>query len=176
MDLDDVGLKHVPFFAAVGESTEDTREAAIAKSGLLMMRLIDHWILVGPEMVQPESASVRSNREAAMEIPASSPYRPLMLGIVNEMQLRREVDLEGVFPRLAEYAVLLDQEEWSKPLAADVRYTIERLGRKLAAADEFATLFMEALRLAEEEERQKAGDRARKKAKPKKKRKKRPEE
>jgi hypothetical protein len=131
MDLDDVGLKHLPFFEAFGGSTKGTREGAIAESGLLMMRLIDHWILAGPAMVEPESASVRSNRNAAMAIPASSPYRPLMLGLVNEMQLRREVDVEAILPRLAEYAVLLDQEEWSKPLAADVRYTIERLGRHL---------------------------------------------
>ena len=135
MDLDDVGLKHVPFFEAVGNSTENTREAAIAKSGLLMMRMIDHWILVGPKIVGPESVSVRSNRNAAMAIPASSPYRSLMLGLINEMQLRLDVDLEAILPRLAEYAVLLDREEWSKPLAADVRYTIERLGRKLAAAE-----------------------------------------
>lgn len=176
MDLDDVGLKHVPFFEAFGNIEKDTREAAIAQSGLLLMRMIDHWILAGSVIVGPESASVRSNRNAAMSIPANSPYRPLMLGLVNEMQLRQEVDLEPILPRLAEYAVLLDQEKWSKPLAADVRYTIERLGRNLAAADEFAALFMEALRFLEEEERQEADDPARKKARPKKKRKKRPEE
>ena len=60
-----LGLKHLAFFEAVGEAEENSSKAHAATAGLLMLRLIDHWILAGPVMVEPESVSVRSVRARA---------------------------------------------------------------------------------------------------------------
>ena len=60
-----LGLEHLPFFEAVGEAEENSPKAYSATAGLLMLRLIDHWILAGPVMVEPESVSVKSVRARA---------------------------------------------------------------------------------------------------------------
>jgi tetratricopeptide (TPR) repeat protein len=128
------GLKHIAFFEAVGEAGEDSPKALSATAGLLMLRLIDHWVLAGPVMVEPESVSVRSVRNAIMQLEAGDPSREVLLGLVNAMQTVREVDIQPVLPRLFAYAGCLEKRV-ELSLAADVYATIARLAEEDFDAD-----------------------------------------
>jgi tetratricopeptide (TPR) repeat protein len=124
-----LGLKHLAFFEAVGEAEENSSKAHAATAGLLMLRLIDHWILAGPVMVEPESVSVRSVRHAIMQLESKDPSREVLLGLINAMQTVREVDIQPVLPRLFAYAGCLEKRA-ELTLAADVYCTIARLGEE----------------------------------------------
>jgi hypothetical protein len=124
-----LGLKHLAFFEAVGEAEENSREAYSATAGLLILRLIDHWVLAGPVMVEPESVSVRSVRGAIMKLESNDPSREVLLGLVNAMQTIREVDIPPMLPRLFAYAGCLEKRNDLK-LAADVYGTIARLAEE----------------------------------------------
>jgi hypothetical protein len=124
-----LGLKHLAFFEAVGEAEENSPRAYSATAGLLMLRLIDHWVLAGPVMVEPESVSVKSVRAAIMQLEATDPSREVLLGLVNAMQTVREVDVQPVLPRLFAYAGCLEKRA-ELSLAADVYGTIARLGEE----------------------------------------------
>ena len=124
-----LGLKHLAFFEAVGEAEENSSKAHAATAGLLMLRLIDHWILAGPVMVEPESVSVRSVRHAIMQLESKDPSREVLLGLINAMQTVREVDIQPVLPRLFAYAGCLEKRA-ELTLAADVYGTIARLGEE----------------------------------------------
>src|SRR5471032_649676 len=103
------GLKHLAFFEAVGEAAENSPKAHSATAGLLMLRLIDHWVLAGPVMVEPESVSVKSVRGAIMQLETSDPSREVLLGLINAMQTVRDVDIQPVLPRLFAYAGCLEK-------------------------------------------------------------------
>jgi hypothetical protein len=124
-----IGLKHLAFFEAIGETEENTPQARSATAGLLMLRLIDHWVLAGAVMVEPESVSVRSVRQAIMQLDANDPSREVLLGTINAMQALREVDVPPVLPRLFAYAGCLEKRAELR-LAADVYGTIARLGEE----------------------------------------------
>jgi tetratricopeptide (TPR) repeat protein len=124
-----LGLKHLAFFEAVGEAEENSPRAHSATAGLLMLRLIDHWVLAGPVMVEPESVSVKSVRAAIMQLAPADPSREVLLGLVNAMQTVREVDVQPVLPRLFAYAGCLERRA-ELSLAADVYGTIARLGEE----------------------------------------------
>lgn len=123
------GLKHLAFFEAVGESEENSSKAHAATAGLLILRLIDHWMLAGPVMVEPESVSVRSVRHAIMQLDVRDPSREVLLGLINTMQTVREVDIQPVLPRLFAYAGCLEKRA-ELTLAADVYGTIARLAEE----------------------------------------------
>jgi tetratricopeptide (TPR) repeat protein len=122
-------LKHLAFFEVLAGCGEDSSVGRAATAGLLTLRLIDHWMLAGPSMVEPESVSIRSVRNAIMEMPHQEPVREVLLGVVNTMQTVREVDMQPLLPRLAAYATLLERRSDYK-LAADVYETVIRLGEE----------------------------------------------
>jgi tetratricopeptide (TPR) repeat protein len=124
-----LGLKHLAFFEAVGEAEENSSKARSATAGLLMLRLIDHWVLAGPVMVEPESVSVKSVRNAIMALEATDPSREVLLGLINAMQTVRAVDIQPVLPRLFAYAGCLERR-LQLTLAADVYGTIARLAEE----------------------------------------------
>jgi hypothetical protein len=128
------GLKHLAFFEAVGEAAENSPKAHSATAGLLMLRLIDHWVLAGPVMVEPESVSVKSVRGAIMKLEATDPSREVLLGLINTMQTIREVDIQPVLPRLFAYAGCLEKRT-ELSLASDVYGTIARLAEENFDAD-----------------------------------------
>jgi len=128
------GLKHLAFFEALGEGSESSPTHRAATAGLLTLRLIDHWFLAGPSMVEPESVSVRSVRQAIMTIPANDPQREVLLGLVNTMQTLREVDLQPVLPRVFAYAGILERRG-ELAMAADVYESVVRLGSEEYDAD-----------------------------------------
>jgi hypothetical protein len=60
------------------------------------------------------------------------------------MQTSRSVDVELILPRLQAYARLLEYEEWTRPLAADVYHSACRLYLE-QTADEQPTAIFERL-------------------------------
>lgn len=123
------GLKHLAFFEALAENDEGTPAFLTATAGLLALRLVDHWMLAGPVMVEPESVSVRSVRDAIMAIPANDPQREVLLGLVNSMQTLREADVRPVLPRIFAYAGALERRGLLA-LAADGYQSVIRLGQE----------------------------------------------
>jgi len=122
------GIRHLPFFEIIASEDEGTPRAVAAKAGLLVLRLIEHWVLMGPTMVEPESSRVLSTRRSILALPAADPTRSALINVVNAMQTLREVQLEPILPRVAAYGMLLRRESWSTAMAADVDLTIARLG------------------------------------------------
>jgi len=123
------GLKHLAYFEALAELPESSPEARSATAGLLTLRLLDHWMLAGSVMVEPESVSVRSVRHAIMAMPDSDPGREVLIGLVNTMQTLRNVDMTPILPRLFAYGSLLEQRA-AFSLAADVYRTTSRLANE----------------------------------------------
>jgi tetratricopeptide (TPR) repeat protein len=134
-------LKHLPFFEVLASAPEGSAEARQATAGLLTLRMIDHWVLAGPAIVEPESVSVRSVRAAIMQLPAREPVREALLTVVNTMQMLRHVDLVPVLPRVFAYAQLLERHHGALPLAADGYESVIRL----ADAEFDAELVMDAM-------------------------------
>lgn len=121
------GLKHLAFFERLADEPEDTPVHRATIAGVLTLRLIDHWILAGSVMVEPESTSVKSVRQAIMSIVANDPQREVLLGVVNTMQTLREVDVQPILPRLLAYAQILEKRA-EFALAADTYGSVARLG------------------------------------------------
>jgi tetratricopeptide (TPR) repeat protein len=121
------GLKHLPFFETLAEADEGSPVALAATAGLLTLRLVDHWLLAGAVMVEPDSVSVQSVRRAIMALPPADTEREVLLGLVNVMQTLRDADVESLMPRLAAYGAALEKRTAFK-LAADVYETVARLG------------------------------------------------
>ena len=138
------GLKHLAFFEVLAESKEHTHRYDATTAGLLVLRLLDHWKVAGPVMVEPESVSMKSVRDAVMRLEANDPSRELLLGVVNAMQTLREVDIPPILPRLFAYAGCLEQRA-ELTLAADVYGTIARLAEEAFDGD---LLLESLLRLA----------------------------
>lgn len=120
-------LKHLPFFEVLAEAPEDSDAAKLATAGLLALRMIDHWVLAGPAIVEPESVSVRSVRGAIMALSPSEPVREALLTAVNTMQLLRLPDLVPVLPRVYAYGQILERHHGQLKLAADVYESVVRL-------------------------------------------------
>ena len=120
-------LKHLPFFEVLAHAPEESLDARMATAGLLSLRMLDHWVLAGPSIVEPESVSVRSVRGAIMAIPADEPVREALLTTVNTMQMLRHVDLVPVLPRVFAYAQLLERHYGSIALAGDAYESVIRL-------------------------------------------------
>src|SRR5579862_8551533 len=121
------GLKHLAFFEKLADEPEDTPVHRRTIAGVLTLRLIDHWMLAGSVMVEPESTSVKSVRQAIMSIGPNDPQREVLLGVVNTMQTLREVDVQPILPRLLAYAQILEKRA-EFALAADVYSSVARVG------------------------------------------------
>lgn len=133
-------LKHLPFFEALSVAPEGSADAKFATAGLLTLRILDHWVLAGAAIVEPESVSVRSVRRAIMDLPATEPVREALLGLVNAMQMLRDVDVTPVLPRLFSYGQLLERHHGRLMMASDAYESVIRL-----ATDDFdADLVMES--------------------------------
>jgi Flp pilus assembly protein TadD len=122
-------LKHLAFFEALGEQEDGSPQALAATAGLLSLRMVDHWLLAGAVIVEPDSVSVRSVRASIMSLPENDSLREVLLGLVNTLQTLRNVDAQPILPRLFAYAGLLEKRA-QLPLAADVFETVVRLGNE----------------------------------------------
>jgi tetratricopeptide (TPR) repeat protein len=135
------GLKHLPFFETLAEAEEGSAVALAATAGLLTLRLVDHWLLAGAVMVEPDSVSVQSVRRAIMALPTEDAEREVLLGLVNAMQSMRDARVESLMPRLAAYGAALEKRTAFK-LAADVYETVARLGEDAFDGDLVVDAFL----------------------------------
>ena len=127
-------LKHLAFFETLCEHEAQSPSALAATAGLLSLRMVDHWLLAGSMIVEPESVSVQSARAAIMALPTADPLREVLLGLVNTMQTLREVDAQPILPRLFAYAGLLEKRG-QLAVASDVFETVVRLGEEQFESD-----------------------------------------
>jgi hypothetical protein len=117
-------LKHLPFWEALAEHEDESPIARTITAGFMTLRLIDHTVLAGPEMIKHDSVSVANIRRLITELPADHPHKRVLQSIINQMQLTRHGDVRPVLPTVLEYAKLLGKEKWGKPLAKDIRKTV----------------------------------------------------
>lgn len=121
------GVKHLPFFEVLASAPPASRRARRAKAGLLVLRLVEHSVLVGPAVAEPDSRRIISVRAALQELGGADPIRHILIGIVNALQASRNVDIAPILPRLAAYGMLLRLRSESSPLADDVDTVVARL-------------------------------------------------
>ena len=108
------GIKHLAFFEVIASEPDHSERSLAAKAGLLVLRLMDHWILTGPAIVQPESKNVLSARAAIVALQEQDATRRILISIVNAMQTCHNVDIAAILPRVAAYGMLLRREAWAK--------------------------------------------------------------
>ncbi|MGH7669396.1 MAG: hypothetical protein ACRENQ_07855 [Gemmatimonadaceae bacterium] len=117
-------LRHLPFFEEIAAHEEHQAEWRAATAGLVTLRLIDAWIDEGPEVVAPDSWSVRAVIKAIDAMDDGSPVPRILSGIVTRIAENAVTATTGeVMTRLLAYARALEYEaRWV--LAADVYETV----------------------------------------------------
>ena len=118
------GPKHVPWFELLAIHEADSPFGQTVSTGLFTLRLIDHAVLAGPDMVKHDSVSVASIRRMIGELPAGHPHKRVLLSVINQLQQTQDGDVRLVLPTVLEYAKLLAKEKWGKVLAQDIRETV----------------------------------------------------
>lgn len=116
-------FRHLAFFEELARLDESDQNWRAVSAGLVVMRLVDEWILVGIEAVKSDCWGVSAVRDAIDEIPDSTPLRRGLLGIVDCVASAPAVDVHALIPRLMAYGQLLEYDaRWT--LAADVYETV----------------------------------------------------
>jgi tetratricopeptide (TPR) repeat protein len=121
----EIRLPHYVFFETLAqEESESTPEWRAVSAGLLTLRCFDAWALDNDTRGRyADSWGVRLVRRRVEEIPAGTPVRALLIGILDAMSSQTCTCPAAVAPRLMAYARALQFEaKWS--LAADVYETV----------------------------------------------------
>jgi tetratricopeptide (TPR) repeat protein len=121
----EIRLPHFVFFETLAqEESEDTPEWRAISAGLLTLRSFDAWATDSDaRATHGDSWGVRLVRRRVEEIPAGTPVRALLLGILEAMSSKACTGPAAVAPRLMAYARALQFDaKWS--LAADVYQTV----------------------------------------------------
>jgi tetratricopeptide (TPR) repeat protein len=121
--FDDMGARHLPFFAELAELEDGNPAWRSVSAGLVVLRLVDAWIEEGATAVAADGWGVRSVEAAIEELPAGMPARAVLRSIVEAVKTSPTSDMHAIAPRLMAYARALDLEaKWA--LAADVYATV----------------------------------------------------
>ncbi len=116
-------LQHSAFFEALGGLTEGEADWHELNAGLLVLRLVDAWLTEGSQAAQVSAWGIRNLRNAVERIPATSPSRTILAGIIEIVESAVVVDVRPIAPRLMAYGRSLDYTaRWA--LAADVFQTL----------------------------------------------------
>jgi len=116
-------LRHLAFFEEIAKLDEADQNWRAVSAGLVVMRLIDEWILIGSDAVKSECWGVSAVREAIDEINDNTPLRRVLIAIVDCISAAPAVDIHALIPRLMAYGQLLEYDaRWT--LAADVYETV----------------------------------------------------
>src|SRR6185312_1374455 len=83
------GLRHVVWFEFLGGLEKGSELLRIVQPGFFLIRLADHYMLAGVEMVQPESVSTASIRRFLDEMPEGHAHRKLKLSADRIIQSAR---------------------------------------------------------------------------------------
>ncbi len=117
-------LPHQAFFEALAAcESESSVGWAGAAAGLVVVRLFDHWVEFGPELLAPDQWEVTAVREAVARIKAGDPIRAILEGIVEAIAANPSGEPARILPRLMAYGRALHYEaKWA--LSADVYQTV----------------------------------------------------
>lgn len=118
------GLRHVVWFEFLGSHEDGSELRRIVEPGFFLIRLVDHYMLAGVEMVQLESISATSIRRLLDAMPESHAHRKLILSALNTLQQCLNDDIRPALPALRAYAKALGKEPWGKALARDMSATL----------------------------------------------------
>lgn len=127
-------LRHLAFFEELGRM--DDRDVAwrSVSAGLVLMRLVDAWFVLGPHVARADAWSVNAVRESINAVPETTPLRRILSGILDTIVSSSVADGPALNPRLMAYAQTLEYEaKWA--LAADVYRTIIAHGHPIEDAD-----------------------------------------
>ena len=112
------GIRHEPFFALLGKTSEDNERWPAFLAALVTLRLIDEWLvtrLAPSEMVTAVETTIAT-------IPATNPSRQLIGDLLVPIQRHDEPDIRAVAMPLFAYAHWLhDTKQWA---VADDVYTM----------------------------------------------------
>ncbi len=112
-------LPHLAFFEALSGIEESDADWRPFTAGLVVLRLVDGWL--GGESHAPQALAheIRAVGEAVDAVPAGSPARAILGGIVESIERSPIRDVRPIAPRLMAYGRSLEYEsKWM--LAADV--------------------------------------------------------
>ena len=112
-------LRHLAFFDALAEMDETDDRWRAVSAGLVVLRLIDAWLEDDPDAASPASWGARAVRETVQAVPAGTPGRTILGGIIDALEAAEVPALAPLAPRLLAYGRALDYEGQFR-LAGDV--------------------------------------------------------
>ncbi|HEX5829746.1 MAG TPA: hypothetical protein VFY16_02120, partial [Gemmatimonadaceae bacterium] len=116
-------LRHLPFFEALADETEDSPAWKSTSAGLLVLRLVDDWMKRGADAVRQNPWGAHSVRLAVEALDPGKPARAVLLGTLDLVSTAEHADVDLLAPRLMAYARALDFDgQWA--LGADVMGTL----------------------------------------------------
>jgi tetratricopeptide (TPR) repeat protein len=116
-------VAHAAFFDALGTVTEADAEWRPMSAGLLVLRLVDSWLDGTSDQRFGLAQQIRAVREAVDAVPAGTPVRGILAGVVDSIEQLPIRDLRPIAPRLMAYGRSLEYDAaWR--LASDVYQTI----------------------------------------------------
>jgi len=132
-------LSHLAFFERLGTLEEGTPPFRAVSAGLVTLRLVDAWVMEGPQVADAEAWGTRAVRDAIAAMDEGSSARALLTSVVDAMDVQPgPARVMLVTPRLMAYARALQFDgEWM--LAADVYRTVLAHAHPLNDADSVIT-------------------------------------
>ncbi len=135
MNRSGIPLSHLPYFERLAELEEGSPSFRAVSAGLVTLRLVDAWVMEGPDVAAADAWGMRAVREAVDAMEPGTTGRALLAKVLEAM------DPDGAFasvrivtPRLMAYARALQLDgEWA--LAADVYRTVLAHAHPLNDAD-----------------------------------------
>ena len=118
-------LRHVAFMETMASAVEGTPIHHGAHAALLTLRLLDHWIALGPEMASSENPSHHAAREATTTLSGDDEMRAALSSILDGIVALQEPDAQPLLPRVFALGKLLEQRGLVTQ-AGDVYSTITR--------------------------------------------------
>ena len=135
-------FRHLAFFEELAKLEERDSSWRLVSAGLVVMRLVDEWIVVGTDAVRSDSWGVSAVRDAIADVPETTPLRRILTAIVDCIVSAPSVDIHALAPRLMAYAQSLDYEG-RLALSADVYETVVAHADPVGDADLVVSAFIQ---------------------------------
>lgn len=118
-------LRHVAFLEQMATSAEGSSVHLGAHATFLTMRLLDHWIALGTDVVTAESSARVAATQATAALGDDEELRAALASITDAMVALEDPDPQPVLPRV--YALgKLHEHRGVLPQAADIYSTVAR--------------------------------------------------
>lgn len=118
-------LRHVSFLELMASAPESADVHRGAHASFLTLRLLEHWIALGADLVTDESSARAAATEAVAKVGDDDELKLSLGSIADAMVALQEPDAQPVLPRV--YALgKLHEQRGLMPQAADVYGTVAR--------------------------------------------------